>query len=104
MAMGGSTIKTTCGCGNEVAKKGYDDKGRMRYRSQCYKCWYKARKARRKYCEWCEATTQLEIDHIDGDRSNNMRNNLQTLCKPCHMKKTKVCGDIRKDRRKNYGH
>lgn len=33
--------------------------------------------------------TQLDVDHIDGDRGNNQLNNLQTLCKPCHKIKTR---------------
>lgn len=33
--------------------------------------------------------TQLDVDHIDGDRGNNEINNLQTLCKPCHKVKTR---------------
>lgn len=97
MAMGGSTVQTTCGCGTIVAKKGYDDKGRMRYRSQCYQCWYLARKFRKDYCEWCfvkaDENNSLEIDHIDGDRSNNHINNLQTLCNQCHINKTKIFKD-----------
>jgi hypothetical protein len=31
---------------------------------------------------------QLEVDHIDGDRTNNDENNLQTLCSCCHRYKT----------------
>lgn len=37
----------------------------------------------------------LDVDHIDGDRSNNHINNLQTLCKPCHRIKTKENGDFK---------
>ena len=33
--------------------------------------------------------TQLDVDHIDGDRGNNDIKNLQTLCKPCHKIKTR---------------
>lgn len=29
-----------------------------------------------------------EVDHIDGDSSNNDWDNLQPLCKSCHSKKT----------------
>ena len=32
--------------------------------------------------------TQLDIDHIDGVKSNNDRDNLQTLCACCHRMKT----------------
>lgn len=108
MALGGNTVRTECGCGNPAAIKGIDDKGRTRYRSQCNKCLYKARKRRKSYCEWClvkgDENNRLEIDHIDGDRSHNSMTNLQTLCRECHMRKTKICKDIRKDRRPNLGH
>jgi len=30
----------------------------------------------------------LEVDHIDSNRKNNKRNNLQTLCANCHSYKT----------------
>jgi hypothetical protein len=33
---------------------------------------------------------QLDIDHKDGDPSNNVIKNLQTLCKCCHAIKTKT--------------
>ena len=33
---------------------------------------------------------QLDIDHKDGDPSNNVIENLQTLCKCCHAIKTKT--------------
>lgn len=29
-----------------------------------------------------------EVDHIDGDVTNNRRDNLQPLCGTCHKKKT----------------
>lgn len=33
---------------------------------------------------------QLDIDHIDGDRTNNSHENLQTLCSNCHRLKTQT--------------
>lgn len=33
-------------------------------------------------------TAQLQVDHIDGDPSNNTPENLQTLCANCHIYKT----------------
>lgn len=37
--------------------------------------------------------SQLDVDHIDGDRFNNDPNNLQTLCANCHRLKTHLSGD-----------
>lgn len=34
--------------------------------------------------EWLGSSITLEIDHIDGDRKNNSRKNLQLLCPNCH--------------------
>lgn len=35
-----------------------------------------------------EHPCQLDVDHIDGDHSNNSVDNLQTLCANCHRLKT----------------
>jgi len=37
--------------------------------------------------------SQLDVDHIDGDRWNNDPSNLQTLCANCHRLKTHLSGD-----------
>lgn len=40
-------------------------------------------------CKHCNTITHsLEVDHINTDPTNNSPTNLQTLCKPCHLKKT----------------
>ena len=43
-------------------------------------------------CEHCgfipEHISQLDVDHIDGNKKNNDANNLQTLCSNCHRLKT----------------
>lgn len=43
-------------------------------------------------CRHCEqanrVTVATEVDHVDGNDSNNDRANLQGLCKPCHSRKT----------------
>lgn len=36
-----------------------------------------------------EHSCQLDVDHIDGDHSNNDPSNLQTLCANCHRLKTR---------------
>ncbi len=49
------------------------------------------------YCEHCNFKpvhiSQLDVDHIDGDRYNNDPSNLQTLCANCHRLKTHLNGD-----------
>jgi 5-methylcytosine-specific restriction endonuclease McrA len=48
-------------------------------------------------CEHCGFipvhSSQLDVDHIDGDRWNNDPANLQTLCANCHRLKTHLSGD-----------
>jgi len=43
-------------------------------------------------CRFCFAvgriTAAREVDHIDGDSSNNADVNLRPLCKPCHSRRT----------------
>lgn len=50
-------------------------------------------------CEKCnfvpQHTCQLDVDHIDGNKSNNDPSNLQTLCANCHRLKTKLNKDTR---------
>lgn len=41
-------------------------------------------------------SAQLELDHIDGNHLNNIPDNVQTLCKNCHSKKSIIAGDYRK--------
>ena len=45
----------------------------------------------------------LDVDHIDGDPSNNDPSNLQTLCKCCHAHKTNEKRDFRSPGRKAMG-
>lgn len=89
--MGGSLVQGICGCGELNQRKGYDKNGKPRYRSQCTKCRYKALKQKGDKCNICGVKPEkrnLEVDHINGDRSDNDPKNIQTLCKPCHIKKT----------------
>ena len=71
---------------------------------------------RKNYCEnqdgsklgfRCTSTilisAQLDVDHIDGDPSNNDPSNLQTLCKCCHTYKTHESKDWRSPGRKALG-
>jgi len=45
----------------------------------------------------------LDADHIDGDPSNNSEENIQTLCKHCHMIKSAQNGDHATPGRKTKG-
>ena len=49
------------------------------------------------YCQHCNFKpvhiSQLDVDHIDGDRWNNDPSNLQTLCANCHRLKTHLSDD-----------
>jgi len=44
-------------------------------REECYEC---------KTTTWMGKKLSLQLDHIDGDRSNNELNNLRLLCPNCH--------------------
>lgn len=39
-------------------------------------------------CQGCGRAPSSDVDHIDGDRTNNERANLQALCRACHSYKT----------------
>ena len=73
-----------------------------------YKCKAVYKKSQRKllypysvhkkdHCQHCNFkpvhTSQLDVDHIDGNRWNNDPFNLQTLCANCHRLKTHLSGD-----------
>lgn len=36
-------------------------------------------------CRHCNATTDLNVAHLDSDKSNNHPHNLLTLCGTCHL-------------------
>jgi len=90
---------------NLVGLKYTDKKGTKHYRKKCYSCHVtkgrKERKRIKKYpwikfkkekCEFCGFipihTCQLEVDHKNGKKSDNNKDNLQTLCANCHRLKT----------------
>lgn len=54
-------------------------------------------KYKKEECEHCHFkpldSCQLDIDHIDGDHTNNKKKNLRTLCANCHRLKTKMNKD-----------
>jgi hypothetical protein len=67
--------------------------------------WHPSRKYRKNICEnqdgrlgfKCTSTIlwhgMLDVDHINGDPSDNSPTNLQTLCKCCHAYKTMAYRD-----------
>jgi hypothetical protein len=63
--------------------------------SSCKKNPYAIHK--KESCESCgfvpEWQGQLDVDHIDGNHSNNKLDNLKTLCANCHRLKTYLCKD-----------
>jgi 5-methylcytosine-specific restriction endonuclease McrA len=90
--IGGALKRGTCGCGKPAMLKGHDSRGRKRYRSDCSSCRHATRKYPVTHCELCGVKSTgkgtIERDHIDGNRSNNNPENLQSLCTDCHKKKT----------------
>ncbi len=98
-------------CINEGCNKKRHETSPGRFRATCYHC-HRAHRGlhsykpwvvplRKNYCEnidgrlgfKCTATIvdkcQIEMDHIDGDNDNNVKENIQFLCSNCHKYKTK---------------
>ena len=103
--IGGRLVQGFCGCGRPAALKGIDEQGRKHYRARCTKCIRIARKMKEDKCSWCnekhDDRKYLHTDHIDGNPSNNDPSNIQTLCIPCHLKKTIIAEDWRKKKNGN---
>jgi hypothetical protein len=94
-----SMTGTCCICGLVKIKPRH----RKGYSRQNYRCWpsYMKSKKHSRFpwrihkkdkCEKCgfipEHKSQLDVDHIDGNKKNNEVSNLQTLCANCHRLKT----------------
>ena len=46
---------------------------------------WRARKFRATVCERCGATSNLHAHHKDGNKENNTRENIETVCATCHI-------------------
>ena len=88
----GYLTRERCGCGNWSKMEGLDKNGQRRWRNRCEVCRQKAWEHRKDYCEHCgkkwEGGKKFDVDHIDGNPSNNDPSNLQTLCRKCHSTKS----------------
>lgn len=86
-----------CECGNLVAVKNKKADGTPVYRRRCDTCRRKGQSFKGDICDKCgfkaENPVQLDVDHKDNNPANNDPSNLWTLCKNCHVLKTKVNRD-----------
>lgn len=93
-------LSKLCACGNLCEKNGYSKTGRPLYRSKCSPCRKTGRAMKGNTCDACGFIPvdriQLDVDHIDGNPSNNDPQNVQTLCANCHRLKTKLNNDWKK--------
>ena len=76
-------------CGKPADHKYRLKDGTIRYDKSCTRCKRRPyMRYRKRYCELCGfipwTMAQLEVHHIDEDRTNNNRENLVTLCANCH--------------------
>lgn len=88
-------MRPKCDCGNLVEKSSTSAKtGEPLWSKQCRTCRGRTRYGivKGSSCEECGfvalVSSQLEIDHIDADRTNNDKSNLRTLCCNCHALKS----------------
>lgn len=104
------------GCDSPVTwvKKYSEERVLYRYVCEAHhrKSWHPSLKHRKDYCEnrdgrlgyTCTTnviwTGMLDVDHINGDPSDNRFENFQTLCKCCHAYKTHRNRDSRTPGRK----
>ena len=106
------------GCNNTVHWQNKNNDRSFIIRHECQKCHKGGsnrpgiKQFKKDYCEnidgrlgfICDSTIQhpcqLDVDHKDGNRWNNIPENGQTLCKNCHCLKTKMNGDHSKNSQK----
>ena len=90
-------LQRLCSCGNKTESKGRY-KGKQTCGTMCTSCRKNKYKTHKKnHCESCGFipihSVQLDVDHIDGNHSNDTVDNLMTLCANCHRLKTYVNND-----------
>jgi len=98
MAVYGKTTRTACHCGERLVRaRGRATSGVQIFDTKCWKCRLEYQKYKKPHCEFCGFVAihavQLDVDHVDGDRTNNSIDNLQTLCANCHRLKTQMNKD-----------
>ena len=103
MTQFGNTVRGLCHCGQLVRTKGRSPAGKQIWDKLCWRHRQNDyRQHKKDYCEACGfvalVAAQLDVDHIDADRSNNTTENLQTLCANCHRLKTHMNEDHLKGR------
>lgn len=85
---------------HKKARRIYQDSKRIRgsrvYDKRYWRDRIRPAQLRRKpVCEHCEVSGKItiatDVDHIDGDPTNNSIDNLQSLCHSCHSIKTAKC-------------
>jgi hypothetical protein len=95
-------MRPNCSCGNLVERTGTSKKtGQPLWGPQCRTCRGRTRYGivKGSSCSECGfvalVSSQLEIDHIDGNRTHNSKDNLKTLCCNCHALKSHLNKDTR---------
>ena len=87
-----------CKCGKPVTWHSMTRLGFKVWKTCCRNCENIARKYKKDKCEKCGSKKKLQVDHINADRSNNDPSNLQTLCQPCHVEKTRENKEWRRNK------
>lgn len=73
--------------GSSYLKKRLFSEGILR--NECYECGLTT---------WRKKSISLQLDHINGDNSDNRIENLQILCPNCHSQTSTYCGRNKKSR------